>query len=190
MMIRLFRLSRRLTNDTVEGEQINQSLETEARPGDKRSIDLVEEEKDDQVPLKIQRFELEDGKDENSFELPEGMQEYVHKYMGLKIPDKELKEKVLSINPIPKNVKKTEELDSYIKELLVEHNKHMTMHVEKLLKTAQEKVQCILGPLSRLWLLTEGERQYVNMEDENESAHFRDIAGLFEQPVMLTSSNF
>ena len=75
------------------------------------------------------------------------MLDYVHKYTNLKFPDKEIKEKILSVNPVPKNIKDVPLLDGYMKQMLIEHNKTTTLHLEKVLRSAQERERNILGPL-------------------------------------------
>ena len=53
--------------------------------------------------------------------------------------------------PIPYNLKGTQKLDKYIKELLSNNKKLSILNQEKALKGAQEKVVPILGPLTRPW---------------------------------------
>jgi len=70
--------------------------------------------------------------------------------MNLRVLDKEIKEKIVSFNPVPKNVRQVPELDGYIKQLLVDYNKTTTLHLEKVLKSSQERDRHIFGPLSKL----------------------------------------
>ena len=185
-MIHLFRLSHR-KRDTV-----NEALQHHDNSDNSEDLDLTEQDQskaeEDEIhppPAKIQRFELKVADEENEWELPTTMEKYVSKYTDTRIAEKDLKEKVTWVNPVPSNIKKPEEIDSYIKDLLVEHNKTATLHTEKILKSVQEKVHNILGPLSKLWLLTEEERESVDNEDER--SHFQYIVELFEQSVLLTS---
>ena len=196
-MLRLI-LSHRLTNDTVEKEQTETtaastndledgSLETEARPGDKRHVNNNEITV---PPSKVSRFELETGLEENSWSLPENMLDYVNKYINIKIPDKEIKEKIMALNPVPNRIRQVPDLDGYMKQLLMEHGKTETLHLEKVLKTAQERERNVFGPLSLLWMLTESEREHVDEGDEAAYSSFTDIAGLFEQTILLTGQSF
>lgn len=185
-------------NNNVEVEEVNStedvqgqtvelnSLETEARPGDKRSAT----DHPMNAATKIARFELDAEHDENDWELPEGMLAYINKYMSIKVPDKEIKEKIVSINPIPKNVRPVPEVDGYIKQLLIEHGKTTTLHLEKVLKTAQERDRNILGPLSKLWMITEGERESMDENDEFSVSNFAEITGLFEQAMLLSAQTY
>ena len=87
------------------------------------------------------------------------------------VSEKDIREKILAINPIPYNVKGTQKLDEYIKELLSDSKKLSTLNQEKALKGTQEKVASILGPLTRLWSIMEAEREALADDDEATSGH-------------------
>ena len=85
--------------------------------------------------------------------------------------------------PIPSNITKVKEFDSYIKELLVENKKTLTLHMEKILKSSEDKVMDILGPLSK----TENERDHIDIDDPIAKEQYDTITGLFEQTVLLVT---
>jgi len=92
-------------------------------PTSKRSADAIEDDKIiSDIPPKIARFELEPETSENDWDLPVQLVEYVHKYMDLIVTEKEVKERIMNENPVPKNIRKVQELDSYMKDVLVENN--------------------------------------------------------------------
>ena len=66
-------------------------------------------------------------------------------YINICIPDKDIKEKILKENPVPANVKESQVLYNYIKELLTENKRTLTSTHEKSLKEVQEKA---LHPVS------------------------------------------
>ena len=105
------------------------------------------------------------------------------------VSEKDIREKILAINPIPYNVKGTQKLDEYIKELLSDSKKLSTLNQEKALKGTQEKVASILGPLTRLWSIMEAEREALADDDEATSGHM-EIATLFEQSILLIGQAF
>jgi len=70
-------------------------------------------------------------------------------------------------------VRKTQEIDIFINDVLVENNKNSTLHVDRLLKATQEKVLQILGPLTRLWEITDREKIYVDDEVPEEVEQFQ-----------------
>jgi len=118
-------------------------------------------------------------------ELPANLLEYLNKYLTVKVPEKDVKDKILSTNPVPTNIKNASDLDSYIKELLVENRKTLTLHLEKVLMSTQEKIMDILGPLSKLWVMTENERDGIDPKSEDENEQFNSITELFEQTILL-----
>ena len=174
-----------LSNDNATANTTQHSL-FETPIGGKRPL----EDSSNLPATKIARFQLETESTENDWVLPDQLVDYVHRYMNLKIPDKEIKDKILSTNPVPKNVKPVPELDSYIKELLVDNNKTQTLHIEKLLKAIQERDRNIFGPLSKIWDLTEAEREVLDLTDEHAVASFKGVAELFEQSITLIAQSF
>ena len=64
---------------------------------------------DQQPANKYQRFELESDDLGISSTLPSGQATYEHKYMAPHISSKDIKEKMLSVTPVPSNVKNVNE---------------------------------------------------------------------------------
>ena len=142
-------------------EQTTSSTETQSS-GCKRHNELV----DGELPApKYQRLELQSDDVENSWALPSGQATYVHKYMATHVSAKDIKEKILSINPLPNNIKGSQKLDEYIRESLTENKKNNTLNQEKVLKGIQDQVVTILAPLSKLWSTMEAERDAIPEEE-------------------------
>ena len=142
-------------------------------------------------PSKVPRFELETASFKQ-WELPTGLTEYLHKYMCQHVADKEIKEQVLVDNPIPSNIKRTPVLDNYIKELLLENKRSLTLNHEETLKCLQDKFGNVLGPLLRLWNIMEEEKEALINElgDEEDSSPVIAISALFEQSILLLGQAF
>ena len=178
----LFSCRQKQTAEEVDGDN-SVDLST---PTSKRSADAIEDHKIiSDIPPKIARFELEPETSENDWDLPVQLVEYVRKYMDLIVTEKEVKEHIMNENPVPKNIRKVQELDSYMKDLLVENNKTQTLQIEKLLKAAQEREWNILGPLSKLWSWSEEERG--SLPDDESVTQFQTVANLFEQSIALVA---
>jgi len=198
MMLRLI-LSHRLTNDTVERDDQTQDntmvgdtqqSASSPRLGEKRVHDGDDNRDEDSRPTtKIARFELESNVTENDWALPESMSDYIWKYIKVKVSDKDIKSKILTESPVPTNIKGVPELDRFMKDTLLENNKSQTFHVEKLLKTLQEKEREIFGPLSKLWAEMENERDIEN-GDEEATSTFNYFSSLFEKTILLVSQTF
>ena len=107
--------------------------------------------------------------------------------MNLRVLDKEIEEKIGLFNPVPRNVRPVPELDGYIRQLLIDYNKTTTLHLEKVLKSSQERDRHIFGPLSKPWMITEGDKESVDTDDEYAVTNFAEITGLFEQTVLLSA---
>lgn len=119
-----------------------------------------------------------------AWELPASIKGYVHKYMANHISEKDIRDHVLNINPVPTNVKMVPVLDNYIKNLLTNNSKVNTLKNEKVLKTIQENFLAILGPLSRICDLMEKER------DQYQDSLINDVSELIEQTVLLLGQAF
>ena len=101
------------------------------------------------------------------------------------ISEKEIREKIQATNPIPFNVKGSQKLDEYIKEILSDNKKLSALNQEKALKGIQEKVASILGPLTRLWSIMEAEREALPDHDDEATSGHMEVATLFEQSILL-----
>ena len=79
--------------------------------------------------------------------------------MSIHVSEKDIRERTLQNNPVPRNVKVYQRLDEYIKELLLENKKSSTLYHEKIRKGIQEKI----GPGSTNSVMEfHGERKRVN----------------------------
>ena len=75
--------------------------------------------------------------------------------MPTHLSENDIREKILTTNPISQNMKRAQKLNEYIKNLFFDNKKLSTLNLKKnkkqKLKGTQEKVTSILGPLTRLW---------------------------------------
>ena len=71
-------------------------------------------------PAKIARFEMATSSS-RTWELPAGLADYIDRYMSHHVTDKKVKEKILTENPVPSNIKGTSILDNCIKEILLKN---------------------------------------------------------------------
>ena len=78
--------------------------------------------------------------------MPSGLATYAHKSMATHISPKDIKEKILSVTTVSSNIKDSQKLDEYIKELLIKNEKKNTLNQEKFLEGIQDQVVTILAP--------------------------------------------
>ena len=136
-------------NNVIENDSVN-------LPPDQNEPEVVWSKKrkqDDEgevPPNKISRFELDGENNDYHWDLPDCLNNYLDKYVRMKVQDNDLKSNIMDLNPIPRNVRQVPELDVYIKSLLANHNKNSALYMEKTLRNIQEREWNILGPLCRL----------------------------------------
>ena len=146
----------------------NDQGENPARPQaqdktqEETSDDSTEIQSGSEPIAKRRRFEL-DSSNEMSWELKQELVDYIHKYMKVHVSDKEIKDNVL-YDPVPSNIREVPQLDNYMKTILSDNSKFTTLKWEKTLKTIQDKVISVFGPLTKLWLLIDSEKE--NNQDD------------------------
>ena len=133
---------------------------------------------------KRKRFKL-DSSNEMSWELKQELVDYIHKYMKVHVSDKEIKDNVLYDSPVPSNIREVPQLDNYMKTILSDNSKFTTLKWEKTLKTIQDKVISVFGPLTKLWLLIDSEKE--NNQDDPALA---ECAEVFDQAILMLSQVF
>lgn len=78
----------------------------------------------DQPSVKDQIFELGSEDSTNPLDLPSMLVSYIHKYMAILVSHKDKNGKILETAPHPKKHQKSQKLDEYIIELLIENKKN------------------------------------------------------------------
>ena len=84
--------------------------------------------------------------------------------MATHISPKNIKENILSVTPVA-SIKGNQNLDGYIRKLLIGKKKNNRLNQEKVLKGIQDQVIAKLTPLSKLWSTMELERNAISEED-------------------------
>ena len=142
-------------------------------------------DQDDEGPSRKRgSFELSENNAEYTWELEEGLADYANKYMDKFISNQTIFNDVTSFNPVPDNVKKSKLLDSYLKELLAEQEKHISLSQNKMLGNLHQRINFVYGPLSRIWAAMEAERN-VSIADGEENNMLMEISNLFDQVILL-----
>lgn len=171
----------------VTEDSINEPSERDT-PNKKRSREETDTTVSGEPSGKFTRYELDDEIQGNQWELSEDQATYLNKYMSKHLSQKELKEKVTDEYPVPMNIKNVPVLDNHIKELLQEGQKTDSLHVDKTLKTIQDSVASVFGPLCTLWSWLEGERNEARQENLPDT--LAEPSKLFDQCMILLAQAF
>ena len=100
------------------------------------------------ISLKIEDFPFRDR--DKLWELSSGLLACVRKYMIHRVPENEIKEKIVSENSVPNNSEGTPSIETCIKERLIENKKSLTLTHYDSLKCIYNKIGHVFGPLLKL----------------------------------------
>lgn len=155
--------------------------------GQRLSIDVdreSEEGRDYQPSFKRPRFEALADEKQYDYELPDEMADYLNKYMDKYVPDKDLKDSIMTENPVPSNVNKPKKLDGYFKEILNENHKRNELKVDDALEKIQDKVVQVMGPLARVWYAVEA------TTTDSQPLSAEELSKAIEQSVLILGQAF
>ena len=99
---------------------------------------------------------------------PKKLLKYADHYLKKFIPDKELKDSILTENPVPKIFMKVPSLDVFKQDTMKEERRNYELTMDLVLEKVQGKTRDVLGPLSRVWAYLQ-EVTSSDHEDEHES---------------------
>ena len=96
-------------------------------------------------------FHVQTDEEKHEHNLPKKLLKYADHYLKKFIPDKELKDSILTENPVPKNFMKVPSLDVFIRDTMKEERRNHELTLDSILENVQDKTRDVLGPLSRVW---------------------------------------
>ena len=130
----------------------------------------------------IKRFKITPEEDKYKWNLPKGMAIYANTHFEEYIPDKDIKEAVLSENPVPENIDPVKKLDDFLKDLLIEKQKNFGKQWDHVLEKIQRKTTDVMGPLSKVWSILEDAK---NSKNDEVTVSIKDLLQYVEQTVLL-----
>ena len=113
-------------------------------------------------------FHAQTEEEKHEYNLPKKLLKYADHYLKKFIPDKELKDSILTENPVPKNFMKVPSLDVFIRDTMKEERRNHELTMDSVLEKVQGKTRDIFSPLSRVWTYLQ-EVTSSDHEDEDES---------------------
>ena len=132
---------------------------------------------------KYKRFKVTLEGEDSKWSLPATLEEYLKENFEKYIPDKNIKESILTPNPRPDNMVSERKLDGYLHELLKERKKSQELAVDATLEKVQNKTDDIMGPLARLW--TSVNEVVTGGDSEDNRLHVVEALHLIEQTILL-----
>ena len=113
-------------------------------------------------------FHVQTEEEKHEYNLPKKLLKYADHYLKKFIPDKELKDSILTENPVPKNFMKVPSLDVFIRDTMKEERRNHELTMDSVLEKVQGKTRDVFSPLSRVWTYLQ-EVTSSDHEDEDKS---------------------
>ena len=133
-------------------------------------------------PGKRKRFEALAEEAQYNWDLPTGMADYANKYLTNFVPEKDIKDSILTTSPVPANIQGPKKLDDLFKELLEEKKKKTELFWDSNLERIQQKTLHVFDPLSKGWMTSE---EANDAESTKVEIPLGDLTTSVEQSVML-----
>ena len=108
------------------------------------------------------------------------MANYVDHQFEYFIPEKDVVENLLILQPVPENVRGVTRLDDFVKSIMGQSVQ--VLNQDATMEKFQQKILDVLGPLSRLW---KGLEDIKNALDDTVPVPAEDHIKLIEQTVLL-----
>ena len=108
------------------------------------------------------------------------MTDYVNHQLECFIPEKDVEENLLILQPVPENVRGVKKLGDFLKSILGQSAQ--VLNQDAIKTKFLQKILDVLGPLSRLW---KGLEDIKNAPDNTVSVPVEDHIKLIEQTVLL-----
>ena len=121
------------------------------------------------------------------WKLPAGMASYANKHLQKFVPERDLRDSILTANPVPSNIGGPKKLDEFFRELLDEQKKKTELFWDSSLEKIQQKIVNVLGPLSKVWMAIESANE---AEAEKVEIPLEDISTGLEQSILLVGQSF
>ena len=128
-----------------------------------------------------ERFNIISPDEINKYNLTQGLADYANQYSSQYFPEKEIKEKILIIKPVPENIHPIKTLDEFVRDAMKKKNPHDLMW-DGVLEKVSKSIRDVMGPLSQTWLTLD---QAFKSTTETVSVDLEKITENIEQAVLL-----
>ena len=93
-----------------------------------------------------------------------------------------LKQQILTENPVPDNLDQVKKLDDFVCDILKDERKQKNLDMESRFEQIQSKNVCVMGTLSKLWMLVEKAHRSKEKQIPSDQDNIRTY---IEQTVLL-----
>ena len=107
---------------------------------------------------------------------------YADSHFNRYVQERDLKESILTENPVPSNITEVKKLDEFMSHHLQENNQTSVCTLETTLEKIQKKNIDIMGPLSKVWHALESA---TTAPDDEADLNIEDLLNLVQQTVLL-----
>ena len=128
------------------------------------------------------QFQVISEKDKFRYNLPNDRTKYVNTHFETYVKEADLKQEILTENLVPDNLDQVKKLDDFLHNILKDRCKQKDLDMDSTFEKNQLKNACVMGCLSKLWMLVEETRR----SKENEiPIDLDNIRACIEQTVLL-----
>ena len=129
---------------------------------------------------KSHRFQIISKAESHKWDLPGEIADYVNHQFEYFIPEKDVEENLLILQPVHENVRGVKKLDDFVKCIIGQSAQ--VLNQDATMEKFQQKILDVLGPLSRLW---NGLEYIKNAPDDTVPVSVEHHINLTEQTVLL-----
>ena len=128
------------------------------------------------------RFQVISEEDKFRYNLPTDVAEYTNTHFETYVKEAYLKQQILTENPVPDNLDQVKKLDDFVCDILKDKRTQKDLDMDSTFEKIQSKNACVMGPLSKLWMLVEEARR---SKEKQIPIDLDNIRAYTEQTVLL-----
>ena len=128
------------------------------------------------------RFQIIFEEDKFRYSLPTDMAEYVNTHFETYVKEADLKQNILMENPIPDNLDQIKKLDDFDRDILKDKHRQKDLDIEVTFEKIQSNTACVMGPLSKLWMLV---KEAPRSKEKQIPINLDNIRAYIEKTVLL-----
>ena len=101
------------------------------------------------------QFQFISEEDKFRYNIPTDMSEYANTHFETYVRETYLKQQISTENPVLDNLDQVKKLHDFARDILKDKGKQKDLDMDSTFEKIQSKNACVMGPLSKLWMLVE-----------------------------------